>query len=580
MDITGSGREPATVWPLSESVVTRKRKLKMKNRSPLGGIGLGATLLLIFAGGVGLAQDARSLGETGSGQEAVQEEPPPVPEPDLSGLEPAVAAQLREARDTLTRSLQIAGSSPRERAENFGLMGELYHAYKIAPAAAACYRNALALVPNSFRWVYLLAHLSADGGDFDEASRLYRKAIALNPESLGAQVALGNIYLQQNQLAEAQRCFLEGLRLDRNSAAASFGLAQIALSQKNYADAVGLFQKTLALAPEANAVHYPLALAYRALGLTDEANRHLQRRGSVGVVAKDPLIEELESRKQGEVVLLLRGKTAFQARRFREAAELFLQAAEADPGSSRARVNAGAALAAMGDAEGAEKQIRLALEIAPDDFTANFNLGVLARGRGEVQTSLNLLQKAVDLAPGDEGGHLELGKSLLASGNPDGAKKEFEIALGINRANEEARLLYVQTLISEGNFGEAKKRLEEEHSKFPSDGRTAFALAKILAACPDPTLRDGKTALELALRVFNASNTVGHAQLVAEAFAELGNCEKAAEWIDSTLKAVNGAEGLDPSLADRLRVSLIRYRQGPPCRPAADPSLAEDPKQQ
>ena len=58
----------------------------------------------------------------------------------------------------------------------------------------------------------------------------------------------------------------------------------------------------------------------------------------------DPLVDGLQDLITGERVYLSRGKVAFEAQRYAEAANEFRKAVAAKPGSVAARVNLGAAL--------------------------------------------------------------------------------------------------------------------------------------------------------------------------------------------------------------------------------------------
>lgn len=55
-----------------------------------------------------------------------------------------------------------------------------------------------------------------------------------------------------------------------------------------------------------------------------------------------------------------------------------------------------------------------------------------------------------------------------------------------------------ETLARLRRFDEAITRLETGLKLMPSSGRIAHGLARLLAACPDPVLRDGERAVELA----------------------------------------------------------------------------------
>ncbi len=539
---------------------------RFRRHSTIGGIAAGLLGGLLLTGSTG-AWAQTPPEPTQPAPSPSPESLLPVPEVALDGLEPEVAEQLRSSREVLAKTLDTPGIPAADLAENFGLLGQIYHAYGLTDAARACYLNANSLAPANFKWNYYLGSLAIKEGRLAEAVEPLQRALAFQPENVTALVRLGEVYLQQGELPEARDNFLKAMTLNRNNPAATFGLGQVALSNREYPDAVGLFHKTLALVPDANAVHYPLALAYRGLGLKEEAERHLKQQGQVGVTVADPLMDELATLKRGEIVFLLRGREAFQAGRYKDAAELFLKAAAADPQSARARINASAALAGMGDYQGASDQLRRALDLQPEDPSANYNMGTLLLSRGLPKEAKPFLEKAVELNPRDDAAHLELGRALLGSGSAAQAAAEFREALRINPANEDARLEVARRLVEERLYGDARSLLETALREHPGDGRTIHALARILAASPDPAVRDGHAALPLALRVFEAHNSVGYARTVAMAYAEIGECQKAAQWLSSVLEAVSGGEGLSEELTNDLRFELNRYQQGFPCRP-------------
>jgi hypothetical protein len=111
------------------------------------------------------------------------------------------------------------------------------------------------------------------------------------------------------------------------------------------------------------------------------------------------------------------------------------------------------------------------------------------------------------------------------------------------------------------------------HAQFPQKGPTTVTLAYLLAAVPQVELRDGRRALELAQRAYEATGAVGHGALVAMALAELGRCDEAADWQRRMMtKAAGEAK---PELVTRLKAELDRYERARPCRPAADTSFSD-----
>jgi len=278
----------------------------------------------IRCGGITILICAASLASYGQSAPNQSLRPPgfellPVHSPVLNDLEPEVRRQLISAQADLTAAIETAPRSNEKLSQSYGAMGEIYQAYSFLAAARECYLNAARLSSNDFRWIYLLAYLDQLDGHFDEAIRRYQAVRVLRPEYVATSVNLGNIYLQLDRLDEADKSFQTALTIDRDSAAANFGLGQVALSKRSYEAAIYYFEKALAQVPDANRIHYSLAMAYRGLGEVEKARAQLAQQGPVGVRVADPLVDALQELIQGARMHLVRGKRAFAARRYAEA---------------------------------------------------------------------------------------------------------------------------------------------------------------------------------------------------------------------------------------------------------------------
>ena len=331
----------------------------------------------------------------------------PVHSQDLSNLEESVRDQITTAQAALAAA---AKGPPIALSEEYGRLGQLYHAYSLISAARDAYLNANRLAPKDFRWIYLLGKLDHQEGRFDDAIRRYQTARTLRPDYVATLVNLGNVFLELNRLEEARESFSAALAIDKNNPAANYGLGQVAVSKRNYAEAVDRFEKTLAQVPDANRVHYSLAMAYRGLGDAEKAKAHLAQQGSVGVRVSDPLVDSLQDLIEGERIHFARGKIAFEARQFVEAAVEFRKAVEASPNSVAARINLGVALSQLGDAKGAAEQFEEAIRLEPRQVNAHYNLAILLADQNQHEKAIAHLQSALAVDPNDTNV-----RSLLAS---------------------------------------------------------------------------------------------------------------------------------------------------------------------
>jgi tetratricopeptide (TPR) repeat protein len=131
--------------------------------------------------------------------------------------------------------------------------------------------------------------------------------------------------------------------------------------------------------------------------------------------------------------------------------------------------------------------------------------------------------------------------------------------------DDEASLIVLSLLLSDRErYREAVAALEDANRQFPDRLATATTLARLLASSPDRSLRDGQRALDLATAIYKKEPAPVHAETIALALAELGQCAEAANWIK---RAVAEAErGRDAVESARLKGETPKYETAS-CRP-------------
>jgi len=349
--------------------------------------------------------------------------------PQLDTLEAAVADHLRDARAAFEK--MPSNASARDLADAYGALGRVFHAYEFFDAADACYRNATMLRPGEARWLHLRAYLLQQTGRFDDAVPLYLAARRASPEDYAASVHLGDAYLGLGRLADAREQF-ESM-LQRYPAASNAGLGEIALRERRYKDAIQHFESVLARIPDATSLEYSLAMSYRGLGRMEEARAHLQRRGSNAVRVADPIVDELQTLVRGERAFVMQGRRAYEAGQFQAAADAFRKAAAAAPADPAPRVNLAAALTRLGDANGAARELGVAVRLDTSDEAALLNLTILLSNLEQYRSALNYLEEAHRRFPERTPTATTLARLLASSPDRsirDGARA-FEIATAV-----------------------------------------------------------------------------------------------------------------------------------------------------
>jgi tetratricopeptide (TPR) repeat protein len=498
----------------------------------------------------------------------IEESLQPIPVPPLDHLEKSVSKQLREGRKMVDSVVNQKSVEPKVRANAYGELGQLYHAYDLTDAAEVCYRNAVLLDPSGFDWTYGLAYLLQTLGKFSEALQFYSMVKPGQKETdlhYLLFIRRGECYYSLNQPEKAKKAFTSAYAVNPKDPAVLARLGELALAEKNYNDAVKYLSEALDRRPDANKLHYMLAMAYRGTGKMDLARDHLARRGMVGVQPPDPLKETLEKLVTGYRVQLLAGKLAFSAGRYIEAAEAFKKAIEADPKQPAARINLGTTLGQMKKYREALAQFQAAVKLAPDNVTVHFNLGSLYSFFGDFSNALKHLKKVVEKDPKDAGAHLNLADTMNKAGRIKEAFDHYRTAASLKQELTMAWLNMSTLLTRTGQHAESLAVLEDAHSRLPHDGIISHALARMLASSPLLAKRDGKRALQLAIKVHNEMNDYKSAWTLAFAYAELNQCEKAVEWMEKAVDMASDLPGASNLLKPMLQ-TLDYFKANRPCR--------------
>jgi tetratricopeptide (TPR) repeat protein len=505
----------------------------------------------------------------------------PVQLPDLGGLPPSVQTQLREAHASVIVKLQSPVLSPAAVADAFGELGKLFMATQFSDEAERSFRNAERLAFLDFRWPYYLGHVLRNAGDLSAAAERFERARQLRPADFATLVWLGRMYLDLARPAEAELRLAEALKLRPDQPVVRFEIGRAALARQEYARAVEHLTAALSLNPEAIPVHYPLALAYRGLGDLDKAAYHLERRAGRGsrratagmsIPLPDPLLAALNGIVQTPQLSRERGLDAAAVGNWREAAEHYRRAVEADPNYAAMRVNLGTALERVGDARGALEQYRAALALDPRLAEAHYGLGDLLERGGRDQEAIEQYRAAVTASTTFAAAHLRLADALRRTERLDESLSQYREVIALEPADAPARFGEAMALVRLERYAEAVDRLTEALKVYPDQPAFRQALARLLAAAPDDRVRDGERAWKLVEALPDTEQHPGAFETMAMALAELGHFELAIDWQRLAMSAA--ARAGRPDAANRMASNLARYQQRQPCR---TPWRADDP---
>jgi tetratricopeptide (TPR) repeat protein len=475
-----------------------------------------------------------------------------IPHPDITGFDELVRQQLQRKQEEVRRE----GS--------YGELGMLYHAYALYDAAGACYRNARALAPRTFRWPYYLGKVYVEQGAWDNAVTAFRQALAVEPGNVPALVCLAQALLEANNPSEAETFFKRALVKDATCAVAHAGLGEVAALRGEHALAARHFEAGLQFQPGATALHYSLAMTYRNLKQPGKAAAHMKKRGSAKPRVPDPLMNAvgelpvgMQHRTQRTEAATKTGNSALAVEEVREAVREY-------PDNPLLRLNLGVALGRSGDHDGAIRQFREAIRLRPKFARAHNNLAVALACKGANEDALAHFHRAVACDPQFLDAHLGLARMALQTGKHTLAATHYASAAGIDLRSVPARAGNVVALAKAGRHADAMRSLEESRKVLPDSMPLVHAAARLWAACPEDRFRDGPRALEAAKTLFRKQKCIEHAETVAMALAETGNYAEARRWQQKAIEVAT-RQGRGSALP-RLRGNLALYKSGKPCR--------------
>lgn len=507
---------------------------------------------------------------------------PPVPSlPDLTAFEPSVQEQLRSAHAALVSvSTRRAGSAA--EAEAYGRLGSLLLASDDLRNAEQFLLKAQSLSPLDIRWAYYLAHLCRGRGDFAKAAKWFEQARSIRPADLATLVWLGRVYVDAGQPEAAEPILKKALEVAPGSAAALGAMGRAAFARDDYTQAAAYLEGALTVFPGASALQYPLAMAYRGLGDASKAEAHLRKRGDVDVRPEDPLMRELDSLLESPVrserlglEALEKGLWADGEQHFRKG--IALRPAEPDLRAALSH-GLGSALALSGDAAAAQVQFEEGVQASPTYWKNHYDLGVLAAMAGRDASAIAYFTEVVKLEPDYAPAHLMLADTLRRTAQVDASLVEYREVLRIDPKIAEGRFGTAIALVRLDRFADATATLQEGISLHPDDLRFSHALARLLAAAADATVRDGRRALAITESLAKRGMSIELAETTAMALAEIGRYQEAAAWERRAIAAAKSRGATD--VARLMAENLGLYERRQPCRTPwrlSDPIYAPRP---
>ena len=255
------------------------------------------------------------------------------------------------------------------------------------------------------------------------------------------------------------------------------------------------------------------------------------------------------------------------------AAEQFRRALRLTPNYFEAHCQLGSLLESQADLSQATAHFREAVRINPTHFQARRELGRILARQKQWETAAEHLREATVLHPRHAATYHDLGIVLGRLGDMEGAIKRFRKSLEIESDNQTVKLNLARALFSratslaqEGRAADAVVHYREAMGLDSDWPAPSNGLAWILAASPDPEIRDPAEAIRLSE---NANRAAGGKNpnilaTLATAYASASQFDKAVVIADRALKLA--AEKGDAQTVKQLEQRLLLFRAKKPYR--------------
>lgn len=485
--------------------------------------------LLLLSPAIVNAADAALITPPSAWQEHFE----PMPRIDRSNLDPATDKRLNELRERIGTAL--AASKPAQPAADLiAALGDLCAMYDdmgTRTSAQTCYENLRRADPDEFRWPYQQAWMELRSGRDQEALTLLDAAARLRDDYPPLTLRRGEALYGLNRLDAATDALLPASKEPGLSARADYFLGQIALLRREYGKARDLFQHALQRAPQADAVHYPLAQTLRQLGELDAAKAQLAKRGKGLPKATDRYAQAVATAASGANAHFYRGMKAKEEVDLSTAAKEFATGLKLDPANRAARISYARLLYLNGDAVGARAQLQRVLDGDHPAPLAAFLLGLLYEGEHDEDKAAQRYRQALHTDPEMPGAHYFLGQLLYRRGDYAAALPHLRFAADADDDNLSARLLSWATRYRQGEAPPSLIReLRAALDTRPRDPTLRYALARLLAVHGDP----GE-----ALTIANA--LVADLPMIPALKAALGAAQAANGDTDAAIQSFNTA---------------------------------------
>jgi serine/threonine protein kinase/Flp pilus assembly protein TadD len=377
-------------------------------------------------------------------------------------------------------------------------------------------------------------------GEAAAAQADQKRAFQTAPMMAVDHLVRGRAAFDAKRLSEAVQACEAALRLEptRYEALLLLGvfLSVLGRGPEELAEATRVFTGCILRRPEDAFAYVGRAFAYSKLGRYKDALADSSR-----AIELDP--QYGEARKQ-------RGIAYFSLGKPNEALADFSQAIQLDPRLVSAWTSRGAIFCDhLGQYDKAVADFSRAIELDPGYVRAWYNRGNAHRKRGHYEEAVADYSTAVKLDPQHADAWGARGVAYLNLGQLE--KAVLDLSKSIELAPNHPRLALIYLMRAGGNgrlarFAPARTDYESALKLAPTNARVLNGLAWLLAACPEPKVRDPRRAVELARKAVEVAPKEGSCwNTLGVAHYRTGDWKAAVTALEKSVAFSMGGDAVD-----------------------------------
>jgi tetratricopeptide (TPR) repeat protein len=233
------------------------------------------------------------------------------------------------------------------------------------------------------------------------------------------------------------------------------------------------------------------------------------------------------------------------------------KALEINPRYAKAYNNRGIAYEMKGQYDQAISDYTKALEINPRAAETYYNRGNAYYKKGQYDRAISDFNKALEINPKYAEAYNNRGYVYNRKGQNDQAISDYSKAIEIDPEGVKAYHNRAWEYTLKGKYDQAISDLNKCFEINPRNPDTYNNLAWVLATAKVPAFRDGKKAVELALKACELSDwkNLGYLDTLAAAYARAGDFENAVKWQERVIGSPEVAKRADlqADLQERLK---------------------------